>query len=105
LVSLLSVWANASQHPGFPNRLLKKWPKGPPHPFPGKTLPDRFVLELSSNLSRWCRVVWRSDQAVGVQFTPDVSAETDDASKTTAADATDIRRPVMITCKRTGKPI
>ena len=48
MVSLLSVWANASQHPGFPNRLLKKWPKGPPHPFPGKTLPDRFVLELSA---------------------------------------------------------
>jgi hypothetical protein len=70
-----------------------------------RALPDRFVLELSSNLSRWCRVVWRSDQAVGVQFTPDVSVETNDPSKTTAADATHVRRPVMVTCKRTGKPI
>ena len=35
-----------------------------------KTLPDRFVLLLSSNGSarRTCRVVWRKPQQVGVKF-------------------------------------
>jgi hypothetical protein len=70
-------------------------------------LPNMFVLELASNLSRWCRVAWRSDQAVGVQFTPapDVSAVPDAMSKTAVSVATDITRAVMITCKRTGNPI
>ena len=34
-------------------------------------LPDTFVLELSEKLSRWCRVAWRTDKEVGVEFVND----------------------------------
>jgi hypothetical protein len=35
-----------------------------------ETLPDQFILLLSSNavVRRQCAVAWRSDEAVGVQF-------------------------------------
>jgi hypothetical protein len=32
------------------------------------SVPEEFVLALSSDLRRWCRVVWRSGQNVGVHF-------------------------------------
>jgi hypothetical protein len=33
-----------------------------------KALPTEFVLELSPELSRWCRVVRRSQKQVAVEF-------------------------------------
>jgi hypothetical protein len=30
--------------------------------------PQEFLVLLGKGLSRWCRVVWRSDTAIGVQF-------------------------------------
>jgi len=65
------------------------------------TLPDRFLLKLSNTLSRWCQVMWRSDQAVGVQFTADASAHHAPAME----NAAEIMRPVMITCRQTSKPV
>jgi hypothetical protein len=32
------------------------------------TLPDVFIVELSATLRRWCRVVWRKDREVGVEY-------------------------------------
>jgi PilZ domain len=31
-------------------------------------LPDSFKLELSPKLHRWCRVAWRSEKEIGVEF-------------------------------------
>lgn len=31
-------------------------------------LPERFVLQLSDKLQRWCRVRWRSATEAGVEF-------------------------------------
>src|SRR5262249_14465587 len=63
------------------------------------TLPNRFLLKFSNTLSRWCQVMWRSDQAVGVQFTADASAHRAPVME----NATEIMRPVMITCRQTSK--
>jgi hypothetical protein len=35
-----------------------------------QSVPQKFLIILNDNLSRWCEVMWRSDKAVGVQFTP-----------------------------------
>lgn len=34
-----------------------------------QTVPQQFLIILNDNLTRWCEVKWRSDNAVGVQFT------------------------------------
>ena len=31
-------------------------------------LPDEFVLQISASLARWCRVKWRDDEQLGVEF-------------------------------------
>ena len=36
-------------------------------PDPDK-LPDEFMLDLSADLHRWCRVVWRNADQIGVAF-------------------------------------
>jgi hypothetical protein len=33
-----------------------------------KALPDTFILELSAELSRWCRVVRRFQKQVAIEF-------------------------------------
>jgi hypothetical protein len=57
-------------------------------------LPDQFVLELSDKMRRWCRIVWRSEEAIGVQFT----ASGDIASQRG-------KRDIVVTCAKTGKTI
>lgn len=32
------------------------------------TVPQQFMIMINSNLNRWCDVMWRSGNAVGVQF-------------------------------------
>jgi PilZ domain len=32
------------------------------------TVPDEFMLGLSDQMKRWCRVVWRSGEEIGVHF-------------------------------------
>jgi hypothetical protein len=71
-------------------------------------LPDEFTLELSNELRRWCRIVWRADEEVGVQFTsgPDLSVErTRGSEKAHVPSESKIRHLVMVTCFRTGKAI
>jgi PilZ domain len=31
-------------------------------------LPDEFMLDIRDDLSRWCRVIWRGDNEVGVEY-------------------------------------
>jgi hypothetical protein len=33
------------------------------------TIPDEFVLRITSNDIRKCRAIWRTDDALGVEFT------------------------------------
>lgn len=33
-----------------------------------KSAPQEFLLLLSTDLLRWCRVIWRSEQEIGVSF-------------------------------------
>jgi PilZ domain len=33
------------------------------------TIPDEFMLQITSNDIRKCRVVWRTDDTLGVEFT------------------------------------
>jgi hypothetical protein len=35
-----------------------------------KASPQEFLLLLNAGLSRWCRVTWRSDNEIGIQFIP-----------------------------------
>ena len=69
-------------------------------------LPDEFTLALSAEMRRRCRVVWRTGQALGVQF----------VTETAPAPAVDVwgrimksvkERPrfAVIKCRRTGRPI
>jgi PilZ domain len=36
----------------------------------GWSVPDVFLLVMQDDLKRWCQVVWRSGQEVGVTFVP-----------------------------------
>ena len=71
-------------------------------------LPDEFILELSSELRRWCRVVWRTQEEAGVRFTP---APGSSAGKVAASrkgrpsNKLTSRYPVMVKCAKTGKAI
>ena len=35
-----------------------------------KSMPQEFLLLLDAGLRRWCRVTWRSDKEIGIQFIP-----------------------------------
>ena len=32
------------------------------------SLPDEFLLRLQPDLRKWCRVVWRGTEQVGIEF-------------------------------------
>lgn len=32
------------------------------------SIPDEFLLRLRPNLRKWCRVVWRGAEQVGIEF-------------------------------------
>lgn len=36
-----------------------------------RRLPERFYVLLKPDLKRWCRVIWRRGNQVGVRFIPD----------------------------------
>jgi PilZ domain-containing protein len=62
------------------------------------TLPEQFMLLLSDEMQRWCRVVWRTGQEVGVCF----------ETRSQGADRPPEQRPkrfVMITCPQTRRSI
>jgi hypothetical protein len=64
-----------------------------------ETIPEQFMLLLSGEMQRWCRVVWRTGQEVGVRF----------EARSQGADhpPEDVRpkRFVMIKCPRTRRSI
>ena len=35
-----------------------------------KASPQEFLLLLNAGLARWCRVTWRSDKEIGIEFIP-----------------------------------
>jgi PilZ domain len=39
------------------------------------TIPDEFMLEITRDNTRKCRVIWRTDDTVGVEFTGLVTSE------------------------------
>jgi hypothetical protein len=39
-----------------------------------RTLPDDFVLQITRHDGRKCRVIWRTDDTLGVQFTDQVTS-------------------------------
>lgn len=39
-----------------------------------RRLPDQFYVMLKPELKRWCRVIWRRHDQVGVRFIPDPTA-------------------------------
>jgi hypothetical protein len=59
------------------------------------SLPEQFMLTLSSTLRRRCRIAWRSSKEVGVEF---LSAPQDPADERAKCS-------VLIKCPRTGKNI
>jgi hypothetical protein len=59
---------------------------------PSRTLPDRFVLKLSQQLSRWARIVWRSGDEIGVKFVKGPESAAADTKK----------RRVLFKCPRTN---
>jgi hypothetical protein len=69
-----------------------------------RKLPEEFLLVLSAEMQRWCRVVWRSDQEVGVHFVPR-SQSADRLSEKLAASKDALRRFVMIKCPKTRRNI
>jgi PilZ domain len=70
-------------------------------------LPDEFILELSSELRRWCRVVWRTEEEAGVRFTPAPGSQPTkaDASPDEGIPRKLLGYPVMVKCAKTGKSI
>jgi PilZ domain len=46
-------------------------------------LPDQFMLYISEKLSRWCRIVWRDQNQVGIEYI--ASPQELSSSKITAA--------------------
>jgi hypothetical protein len=38
--------------------------------FDPRASPQEFLLLLNAGLSRWCRVTWRSDKEIGIEFIP-----------------------------------
>jgi hypothetical protein len=58
-------------------------------------LPEQFLLKLSSRLTRWSRVAWRSAEEVGVEFLSAPQAPSEDAAK----------RVVIIQCPNTLKNV
>jgi uncharacterized protein with PIN domain len=68
-------------------------------------VPEEFMLILSVDMHRWCRVVWRSDQEVGVHFVPR-SQSADRLSETMAAsEEARAQRFAMIKCPKTRRNI
>jgi hypothetical protein len=47
------------------------------------TIPDEFMLRITGGRGRIrkCRVLWRSDDTVGVEFTDDVTLDSDVSSE------------------------
>ena len=35
-----------------------------------RSVPDVFLLVVQEDLQRWCGVMWRSEQEIGVAFVP-----------------------------------
>jgi hypothetical protein len=40
------------------------------------TIPDEFILQITRDDIRKCRVIWRTDDTLGVKFTGLVTSET-----------------------------
>ncbi|HLH95655.1 MAG TPA: PilZ domain-containing protein [Xanthobacteraceae bacterium] len=59
------------------------------------SLPDQFMLQMSGRVRRYCRVVWRSSDQVGIEFLAAPQPLSSRAS----------RNPVLIKCPKTGKNI
>jgi hypothetical protein len=38
--------------------------------YDGRSVPDVFLLIIHADLQRWCQVMWRSQQEIGVTFVP-----------------------------------
>ncbi len=70
-----------------------------------KELPDEFMLELSNDLRRWSRVVWRSNEAAGLEFIPAPDSYGQNIATTARCARAQIDRSVMVTCGTTGRPI
>ena len=58
-------------------------------------LPEQFLLKMDSRIQRWARIIWRSDQEIGVEFLQAPQAPGEPA----------IKRAVLITCPNTGRQI
>lgn len=58
-------------------------------------LPEQFRIKLSSRLTRWSRIVWRSADEVGVEFLAAPQAAGDQAA----------RRTLLIMCPKTRRMI
>ena len=63
-----------------------------PHP---DHLPEQFRIKLSSQLTRWSRVAWRSAEEVGIEFLAAPQAPAEESAK----------RSVTIHCPKTLKNI
>jgi hypothetical protein len=60
-----------------------------------ENLPAQFIIELSEQVHRWSRIVWRTAEKVGLEFIPSPQAAVGHAA----------RQSVLIKCPRTGKLI
>ena len=65
-------------------------------------LPKEFMLVLSAETRRWCRMVWRADREIGVHF---VSRTEAGPSQQPVAPEVVQPRLVVIKCPRTGRDI
>jgi len=66
-------------------------------------LPKEFMLVLSAQMRRRCRVMWRADREIGVQFV----SRTEVAPSPQTVPLEDAQHPrlVVIKCPRTGRDI
>jgi hypothetical protein len=71
-----------------------------------REVPDEFMLELANDLRRWSRVVWRTNEAAGLQFIPEPDSYGQSIEPTARSTETaQIGHSVMITCGTTGRPL
>jgi len=53
-----------------------------------RTIPDKFMLRFTQGSGLACRVVWRTDDALGVEFTNRVEDDEEDALKKSLQEPT-----------------
>jgi hypothetical protein len=55
-------------------------------------VPDQFMLYMSEKISRWCRIVWRDQNQIGIQY---IASPEELSSSEIIAAVSRLRKPVQ----------